>query len=96
MFCSWAFYPGGIVEPYCSSNGNSLHFNGRMAQNSLTSLDLYITPDTFVQFELITSCSADSALPYYVRLEYSTNGGLEWSPVAQSCTVQNDCIGQSL
>ena len=96
MFCSWAFYPGGVVEPYCSSNGNSLHFNGRMAQNSLTSLDLYITPDTFVQFELITSCSADSESPYYIQLEYSTNGGQDWSQVERNCDTQDGCINRSL
>ena len=96
VFDSWTFYPGGVVESYCSSNGNSLYFNGQLAQNSLTTLDLYITSDTFVQFELITSCSADSSLPYYIQLEYSTNGGLVWTPVEQNCATGSDCINRSL
>ena len=96
VFCSWEFYPGGVVQPYCSSNGNSLHFDGQLAQNSLTTLDLYITSETFVQFELITSCSAESALPYYIQLEYSTNGGLVWTPVEDDCVTQNNCINRRL
>ena len=96
VFCSWAFYPGGVVQPYCSSNGNSLHFNGQLVQNSLTTLDLYITSDTFIQFELITSCSADSALPYYIQLEYSTNGGLVWTTVEDNCVAQSNCINRRL
>jgi len=96
MFCSWAFYPGGVILPYCSSNGNSLLFDGQLAQNSLTTLDLYITSDTFVQFELITSCSAESALSYYIQLEYSTNGGLVWTPVEDSCTTEDDCLNRNL
>jgi len=96
VFCRWEFYPGGVTEGYCSSNGNCLHFDGQLAQNSLTTLDLYITSDTFVQFELITSCSADSALPYYIQLEYSTNGGLVWTPVEDNCVTENDCVSQNL
>lgn len=92
LFYRWAFYPGGAIEEYCYSNGNSLHFNGQLAQSSFTTLDLYITSDIFVQFELITSCSASSALPYYIRLEYSTNGGLVWAQVEDACVSQNDCI----
>lgn len=79
---------------YCSSSENSLHFNGRQGQNALTTLDLYISSDTFVQFELITSCSPSTILPYYIQLEYSTNGGLTWSLLENDCL--NDCENQGL
>ena len=96
IFFRWAFYPGGVIEEYCQSNGNCLHFYGQLTLSSLTTLDLYITSDTFVQFELVTSCSADAALPYYIQLEYSTNGGLVWTPVEDNCVTQNECTKQNL
>ena len=92
--CSWAFYPGGAVENYCSSSGNSLHFDGRLAYSSLTTLDLYISTDTFVQFDLITSCSASTSDLFYIELEYSSNGGLTWSLVETNC--QTDCEDRGL
>lgn len=91
---SWAFYPGGVVENYCSSNGNSLHFNGRLTQNTLTTLDLYISSDTFVQFDLITTCSSSTSDLFYIQLEYSTNGGLTWSVIENDC--QGSCETQGL
>ena len=95
LFYSWAFYPGGTVENYCSSTGKSLHFDGRPAQqNTLTTLDLYISSDTFVQFDLITSCSTSTSEVFYIQLEYSINGGLTWSLIESSC--QSDCDNQGL
>ena len=91
---SWAFYPGGAIEYYCSSSGNSLHFNGQLAQSSLTTLDIYISSDTFVQFDLITSCSDSTSDLFYIELEYSTNGGLTWSVVETNC--QTDCENRGL
>ena len=91
---SWAFYPGASIEYYCSSSGNSLHFNGQLAQSSLTTLDIYISSDTFVQFDLITSCSDSTSDLFYIELEYSTNGGLTWSLVETNC--QTDCENRGL
>ena len=83
IFYSWAFYPGGLVEPYCNSSGNSLHFNGQLPASYLSTLEYHITADTFVQFELVTTCSStNSALQYYIELEYSKDGGLTWDVVS--------------
>ena len=80
-FCSWAFYPGGVIESYCNSYGNSLHFNGQFPGSYLSTLEYHITADTFMQFDLITTCTSNTALQYYIELEYSKDGGLTWDVV---------------
>ena len=83
LYCySWAFYPGGLIEPYCNSSGNSLHFNGQFPGSYLSTLEHHITEDTFVQFELVTTCTTDTALQYHIELEYSKDGGLTWGVVS--------------
>ena len=79
---SLAFYPGGVVESYCSSEGNSLHFNGQFLGSYLSTLEYHITADTFMQFDLITTCASNTALQYYIKLEYSKDGGLTWEVVS--------------
>jgi len=81
-FCSWTFYPGGLVELYCNSNGNSLHFDGQYLGSYLSTVEYHITADTFVQFELITTCNTNSTLQYYIKLEYSKDGGITWNMVS--------------
>lgn len=70
-----------MVESYCNSDGNSLHFNGEFPGSYLSTLEYYITADTFIQFDLITTCNSTAALQYYIKLEYSKDGGLTWDVV---------------
>lgn len=70
------------MEPYCNSHGNSLHFNGQFPGSYLSTLENHITADTFVQFDLITTCASNSILQYYIKLEYSKDGGLTWDTVS--------------
>ena len=91
-FHSWAFYPGGIIENYSGSNGNSLHFDARLLQhNTLTTLDLYISSDTFVQFDLIIS---NTSRLFYIDLQYTTDSGIIWHLLENDC--QNDCENRGL
>lgn len=91
-FCSWAFYPGAVVESYCNSSGNSLHFNGQFSESYVSTLEYHITADTFVQFELITTCTSSSALQYYIKLEYSKDGGLTWDMVSITDVLVNQLL----
>jgi len=79
---------------YCSSSRNSLYFDGYSVPSTLTTLDIYTSSDTFVQFDLITSCSTSTSAPFYIQLEYSTNGGLTWAVVESDC--QTDCENRAL
>jgi len=82
IFYRLAFYPGGVVESYCNSKGNSLHFNGQFLESYLSTLEYQITADTFIQFDLITTCNSSTVLQYNIKLEYSKDGGLTWEVVS--------------
>lgn len=83
-FYSWEFFHGGLIEPYCNSDGNSLHYNGQLARSYLSTLEHHITADTFVQFELITTCGSVAPLPYYITIEYSKDGGVSWNIISMA------------
>ena len=55
--------------------------------------DFVITQSTFLQFELAMGCSGTFSDLFDVYLEFSTDMGLNWSPVVDACLPPElDCM----
>ncbi|XP_042898138.1 reelin isoform X2 [Parasteatoda tepidariorum] len=92
-------YSSGIVKKYCSSEQNAVVFDEEVyngVTRSLETKSITVGPSYMVQFDLLMGCGTvfSTEKNNQVRLEFSTNHGMNWFPVYKPCLPSNgSCNG---
>ncbi|GIY14306.1 reelin [Caerostris extrusa] len=92
-------YSSGVVKNYCSSEKAAVVFDEEVyngVTRSLETKSITVGPSYMVQFDLLMGCGSmfSSEKKNQVRLEFSTNHGMNWFPVYKPCLPSNgSCNG---
>ncbi|XP_054717283.1 reelin-like [Uloborus diversus] len=87
-------YSSGVVKKYCKSEGPAVIFDEEVYNGQTRSLEtksITVGPSYMVQFDLLMGCGSPFASDKnnQVRLEFSTNHGMNWLPVYKPCLPSN-------
>ncbi|CAG5116142.1 unnamed protein product, partial [Candidula unifasciata] len=85
---TWLEHPGAKVQPFCKSDGATIHFREKESERYASTADVMVGDGSILQFELAMSCETvlgKDQQCYDVVLEYSLDMGKTWRLLRPSC-----------
>jgi reelin len=90
----WTYYRGSTVGSsicYSLQYAPSLQFHGVSTERSLRSGNVLLGSGAIIQFSMVMGCNASFSYNKAIQLQYSSNSGVSWQYLQNSCRVGSSC-----